>query len=200
VRALGTPHRFTPYIIAACRQNGIAPVSPYLQHSRSGWAKQQSISRCRRAPGCRVTWGTRGVSSTAETVLLLAELLEEVPPEFTQVTVKLEAPAVSVKLEVEAVVTPELTMLIAAACQEEQSIGPVTPLIVADALVNVTDAKLASGSTSEVSEADTGASTIHSADDRWACGALWYVVKESLAWLASVIVNWNWSAWAPWVR
>ena len=81
---------------------------------------------------------------------------------------KPEAPLASSRSAVKVSVTDELTMLIAVSCQLELSIGPVTPLIVADALVNATDAKLANG---KMPEPDEGASTIHSADDRWDCGA-----------------------------
>jgi hypothetical protein len=108
--------------------------------------------------------------------------------------VKIEALPASINPEVEVSGCAELAMLIADSSQLELSIGPVTPLIVADALVNVTEAKLANGTTPEL---DEGTSTIHSADERWAPEALWYVVKESFGRLMSAIVTLNWPALAP---
>ena len=101
---------------------------------------------------------------------------------------KVEVSPMSLNAEVEVSVADELAMLIAVSCQRELSIGPVAPLIVADALANTTVAKLANGRTRESAE---GASTIHSADERWACQLSWRVVKESFARLASAIVNRN---------
>ena len=58
-------------------------------------------------------------------------------------------------------------MLIAWFCHAASLIGPVTPLIVADALVNVTDPKLAIVA---IRPPTLGASTIHSAEDCCATG------------------------------
>ena len=44
------------------------------------------------------------------------------------------------------------TIMIAVDCQAESSMGPVTPLMVAEALVNATDPKFASGKMPEVDE------------------------------------------------
>jgi hypothetical protein len=84
--------------------------------------------------------------------------------------VKLDAAPESVRPEVDASTVDPEAMLIEAFCQVELSMGPVFPLIVAVALVNVTDPKLASGKTPDV---DEGASTTHSADDRAAEEAVW---------------------------
>ena len=92
-------------------------------------------------------------------------------------TVKLERAPVSASAEVEVsgVEEEEVAILMAIACHLESSMGPATPLIVADALVNVTELKSANVNTPELEE---GASTIHSADDRAACDAVWYVVTN----------------------
>jgi hypothetical protein len=97
----------------------------------------------------------------------------------------LPAPYVTVKLvpvesrdPVLAIVAPDdETMLIGTVSLDhaESLIGPVTLLMVAEAFVNVTEPKFASG---RMPEPEDGASTIHSADDRCAPGALWVVVNE----------------------
>ena len=71
----------------------------------------------------------------------------------------------SVNAEVVVSIVEPLAISIAVSCQAESSIGPVTPLIVAVAPLNATEPKLASVRTPLL---DEGASTIHSADDRWA--------------------------------
>src|ERR1700678_3430279 len=82
-------------------------------------------------------------------------------------------------------------MLIACDCHAESLIGPVTPLIVADAFVNVAEPKLASAA---ILLPTVGASTIHSAELRSAtglcnCEELSYALKESLARLLSTMLN-----------
>ena len=71
------------------------------------------------------------------------------------------------------------TMLIAFTplAHGELLIAPVTPLMVVEALVNVTEPKFASGNTPENED---GASTIHSADDRWKLDPLLLMLKELL--------------------
>jgi hypothetical protein len=81
------------------------------------------------------------------------------------VTVKLDPELVSV--EVVSNVALRVPMLIAWYCHAESLIGPVTPLIVADAFVNVTVPKLA---IDETLLPTVGASTIHSALVRVAVG------------------------------
>src|SRR5438128_2869618 len=85
--------------------------------------------------------------------------------EATKVTWKLDAPALSVSADVTASVWRRPTMLMAALCDPAASMGPDLPLIVALAPVMVVVPKFASGKTPK---SDEGASTIHSAEDRWA--------------------------------
>ena len=105
------------------------------------------------------TFVCRTVDRTDDRIVLC-----ELPvADAVSVTVKPEVPPESVRAEVEAsTAEPKETMSIAVSCQVELSIGPALPLIVAVALVNVTDPKLASG---KMPEFDEGASTTHSADD-----------------------------------
>src|SRR6516162_653898 len=89
------------------------------------------------------------------------------------------------------VVLPEV-MLIARDCHPDALMAPETPLIVAEALVKVTDPKFAK----LVVPLTEVASTIHSAEVRWArglwvCDEDWYVPKESLAWLWSLMESSN---------
>ena len=63
-------------------------------------------------------------------------------------SVKLDAVPESVKLETDAS-TDEPAIVIPVDCQFELLIAPVLPLIVADALVNVTEPKSANGKTPE---------------------------------------------------
>jgi hypothetical protein len=80
------------------------------------------------------------------------------------VTWKLEVLPESVNPPGVAVAFPS-SMVIASCCHEGESIGPVTPLIVADAFVNPTVLKSTSGN---VPWYEDGASWIHSADVRCA--------------------------------
>ena len=87
-------------------------------------------------------------------------------------------------------------------CHAESLIGPVTPLIVAEALVNVTVPKFAKAATLPPT---VGASTIHSAELISAVGLcvaaeLSYVVNESLARLLSVIDSSKSPAYVPELR
>ena len=86
-----------------------------------------------------------------------------------------------VSTEVVAYVVPLTAILIACDCHDGELIGPETPLIVAEAFVKVTEPKLA---TVAILPPTLGASTIHSAEVRWARGLcvadeLSYVLKES---------------------
>ena len=90
-----------------------------------------------------------------------AELLP-VEEDALQVTVKLDVPLLSVRPEVVSSCAERVAMSIAAACQAESSMGPVVPLIVAEAPLKLTVPKLARGRTPLL---DDGASTTHSADD-----------------------------------
>ena len=83
----------------------------------------------------------------------------------SSLTTKLVPESVSTEV-VSSVVLPD-AILIACDCHAESLMGPVTPLIVADAFVNVTAPKLAKD---EMLPPTLGASTIHSADDRSASG------------------------------
>ena len=100
---------------------------------------------------------------------------------------KLEVPPESVKPEVESsCCVPELlTMLMASFCQAAPSIGPVVPLRVALALEKLTVPKFAKGNTPNIEE---GASSIHSAEDRFARFADCVVEYD---WLPSVMDNVN---------
>jgi hypothetical protein len=71
------------------------------------------------------------------------------------------------------------TMLIAVVplAHGELLIGPVTLLMVAEASVKVTEPKFASGNTPLFED---GASTIHSADERWKLLPLWLTLNELL--------------------
>ena len=114
----------------------------------------------------------RAAEGTTETATLVRRtavrtddrlmLCEPVEADALYVTVKLDAPPESVRAEVVASTAEPATMSIEASCQVELSIAPVLPLIVAVALVNVTDPKLANG---KMPDEDEGASTTHSADD-----------------------------------
>ena len=82
-------------------------------------------------------------------------------------------------------------MSIASFCQAESLIGPLTPLIVADALVNVTVPKLARPA---IRFPTVGASTTHSAElcsamGLCVCAEVGVVVYLSLDRLVSVIVS-----------
>ena len=91
----------------------------------------------------------------------------------TKVTEKLEASAD--KAPVDARVVPRAeTMLMAVLVVV--LMGPVTPLMVADAPVKVTDPKLAKGKTPNE---DDGASAIHSAEERCADAAA-FAIENSL--------------------
>ena len=134
-----------------------------VQHEprRRGGCAGRTVARGRRSLLCR---GPRGPARPAQS---------PEPEVESNVTTKLVPESVSTDVVSSRLPRPD-AMLMASDCQAESSIGPLTPLIVADALVNVTDPKFAR---SAMLSPTVGASTIHSAELRAAAGLC--VAEES---------------------
>ncbi len=99
-------------------------------------------------------------------------------------TLKLDVLPESVKAPVWAMTVPDLfTMSMEVLCQEASSIAPVTPLMVAWAPEKLAVPKFAKGKMVP----EDGASTIHSAEDRWALAD--WVVENDCPVVLSLICN-----------
>ena len=117
--------------MTCCWGTGVTPYTTICGGWTTGWPGSQlrSMAGSHRGPRC----GSHGPTRPSPT--RGAEVA-------SSVTTKLVPESVSTDV-VSSRVPPLEAMLMAWDCQAESSIGPLTPLIVADALVNVTVPKLA---------------------------------------------------------
>ena len=133
---------------------GVTPKSTYPGDWGTGWAIVFLLDETVRAAALHSSRPARGPPDLEDPVVESKVTVKLVPDEPSADVVSRRLPLL-------------LTMLMATACQAESLIGPVTPLIVAEALVNVMVPKFARADwLLPPPPTRVGASTIHSAELR----------------------------------